>query len=324
MNKITDDQYNTFLADNQLDFTVAMKPQTISVPVTDDQGNLVLGTEKQIQTGYCPVRTDTMQPLSNGGLSVGFTPIQNRDAFRVIPELANVVDLEMVKGNIWGNGAGVYAQISLGDMKVGNNDDKVGKYLSVVNSHDGSQSMRVLITPYRFFCKNQIAPAIAHANASTMISIRHTISASERIEQMISSMRIVNEIFEDTEEVYNQLLTRKVTIDHVDEVVRKLFPLAPEAGVRTVNNHKRQVEAVANRFQNADDGRVERDTAWNLYNAVQGTFQHDGRNTASKDKSILVGAIADKSATALSTVLELTSSQHVSANVMDEIDRLTM
>jgi phage/plasmid-like protein (TIGR03299 family) len=324
MNKITDDQYNTFLADNQLDFIVRMEQQSIKVPLIDDSGFLIPGTEKEVKTGFCPVRTDTMQPLSNGGLSEGFKPIQNYEAFRVIPELANVVDLEMVKGNIWGNGAGVYAQISLGDMIIGNNNDKVGKYLSVINSHDGSQSMRVLITPYRFFCKNQIAPAIAHADVSTMISIRHTISASERIEQMISSMRIVNGIFEDTEEVYNQLLTRKVTIDHVDEVVRKLFPLAPEAGVRTVNNHKRQVEAVANRFQNADGGRVERDTAWNLYNAVQGTFQHDGRNTASKDKSILVGAIADKSATALSTVLELTSSQHVSANVMDEIDRLTM
>jgi phage/plasmid-like protein (TIGR03299 family) len=321
MNKITDEQFNAFLADNNLNFEVAMHPQHITVPAIDDMGNLVAGTEKQVQTGFCPVRTDTMQHLSNGGLSEGFTPIQNRDAFAVIPQLADVIDLKMVKGNVWGNGAGVYAQVSLGDMQVGNNGDKVGKYLTVINSHDGSQAMRVLITPLRFFCKNQIT-AMTKGNEN-MISIRHTVSASDRLAEMIENMRIVNGVFENTEEVYNQLAGRKIGIDHVEEVVKKLFPLAPEAGVRAVNNHKRQVNAVARRFQAADYGRIERDTAWNLYNAVQGTFQHDARNTASKDKSILMGSIAQKSASALATVMECTSSQHVPASVLSEIDELT-
>jgi len=324
MNKITNEQFNAFLASNNLDFEVAMHPQHITVPAIDDEGQLVTNISKEVQTGFCPVRTDTMQALSSGGLSEGFTPIQNRDAFSVIPELANVIDLKMVKGSVWNNGAGVYAQVSLGDMQVGNNEnDKIGKYLTVINSHDGSQAMRVIITPLRFFCKNQITAMTKNADISNMISIRHTASASDRLAEMIDSMRIVNGVFEYTEDIYNQLATRNVTIDHVEEVVKKLFPLAPDAGIRTINNHKRQVEAVAMRFDNADSGRIERDTAWNLYNSIQGTFQHDGRNTASKDKSILMGSIAQKSASALSTVLECTSSQHVPASILSEIDDLT-
>lgn len=323
MNNITDEQFNAFLAENKLDFTVAMKPQYIKVPAINDDGTIVMGTEKEMQSGFCPVRTDTMQALSTGGLSHGFTPIQNRDAFSVIPELANVVDLSLVKGNIWGNGAGVYAQVSLGNMEIGKTGDTIGKYLTVINSHDGSQAMKILITPFRMFCKNQITAMTKNASESNMITIRHTASASDRLAEMIESMRIVDGAFEYTEDIYNQLADRKVNIDHVDEVLKKLFPLAPEAGIRTVNNYKRQIDAVARRFQYADNGRIERDTAWNLYNSIQGTYQHDSRMTSTKNKSVLMGSIAQKSALALSTVMECTSSQHVPASILSEIDQLT-
>ena len=60
-----------------------------------------------------------------------------------------------------------------------------------------------------------------------------------------------------------------------------------------------------NRFNSADHGNVERMTAWNLYNAIQGTFQHDSRNTANKNFSVLCGGIAGKSQTALNNIIEM-------------------
>ncbi len=59
------------------------------------------------------------------------------------------------------------------------------------------------------------------------------------------------------------------------------------------------------RFNKADDGRLERLTGWNLYNAIQGTFQHDTKKTAMYEKSILLGTIASQSELSLNVVNDI-------------------
>lgn len=313
---VTQDMVDSFLQTNKLDFTVEMKPTYIK-GATDDA--------PLINIGYCPVRTDTHTPLSRGGLSEGFTPIQNRDAFRVLTQLSGVKDIQLRNGGTWGGGAGVFAQVSLGDMNVGNGGDKVGKYLSVVNTHDGSRALNILITPFRYFCMNQIAKSVNEAQKVTdrFMSVRHNASAEEKLEELIRTVRIADEVFQTTEETYNKMTTMKINEEYVKEVLNRLFPLNPDLGKRGQTIWNNNIEAVKDRFYSADGGRIERDTAWNLYNAVQGTFQHDARNTDTKNRSVLMGDIADKSALALATVLDVCASEHLPASVMNEIDDLT-
>ena len=326
---VTQDMVDSFLQTQKLDFTVAMVPTFIQGKETVVDGVAQVGNN--INIGYCPVRTDTYAPLSRGGLSEGFTPIQNRDAFRVLTQLSGVKDIQLRNGGTWSNGAGVFAQVSLGDMNVGNGGDKVGKYLSVVNSHDGSRALNILITPYRYFCMNQIAKSVneAQAKAGKFLSVRHNASADEKLEDLIRSVTIADEVFQQTEETYNKLATLKITNDYVQEVLTKLFPLNPEYADLSKPSRGRtiwqnNVDAVKDRFESADQGRIEQMTAWNLYNAVQGTFQHDAKRTDTIHRSILMGDIADKSALALSTVMEICSSEHISASVLSEIDAMTM
>lgn len=317
---VTQDMVDSFLHTQKLDFTVEMK-STFIKGATEDAND--------INIGYCPVRTDTYQPLSRGGLSEGFTPIQNRDAFRVLTQLSGVKDIQLRNGGTWGNGAGVFAQVSLGDMTVGNGNDKVGKYLSVVNSHDGSRALNILITPYRYFCMNQIAKSINKAQDAVgkFLSVRHNASAEDKLEELIRTVTIADEVFQQTEETYNKLATLKINEEYVKEVLAKLFPLNPEYADKSKKSRGRtiwenNVTAVRDRFYNSDQGRVDTMTAWNLYNAVQGTFQHDARKTDTIHRSILMGEIADKSALALSTVLEVCSSESLPQSVHAEIDAL--
>jgi phage/plasmid-like protein (TIGR03299 family) len=293
--KITDEQLTSFLDTHGMNFEVEMKPTFITM---DDQ---------PIETGgFVAMRTDNNTPLGRGGLSSGFHPIQNRDAFKVISDLSGVTNLEMKYGGMWGNGAGIYAQISLGDMQVGNTNtgDSVGKYLTIVNSHDGSKGMQILITPFRYFCKNQIAASIAQAGENQKISIRHTASADLRLEELIQTVRIAGDSFERTQDVYNGLADTRVTNEHAKEVLEQLFPAPDKEAGRSRTIWDNKIQSVWERYNYADGGRIEKATAWNLYNAVQGTIQHDGRNTASKQKSVLMGSIAQRSADALAVVLE--------------------
>ena len=295
--KISDDKLNSFLAQHGMDFDVEMKP---TFTETTEGDRVDLG-------GYVALRTDNNTPLGRGGLSAGFHPIQNREAFRVITELSGVTELEMKHGGMWGNGAGIYAQVSLGDFQVGNANtgDSVGKYLTIVNSHDGSKGMQILITPYRYFCKNQIAASLANAKENEKISIRHTASAQMRLEELIQTVKIADGTFQNTQEKYNQLAGKKVNHEYAKEVLEQLFPAPDQEKGRSRSIWEKNVEGVWARYNYADGGRIQQDTAWNLYNAVQGTFQHDSKNTADKEKSILMGSIAKKSADALSTVMEV-------------------
>ena len=71
-----------------------------------------------------------------------------------------------------------------------------------------------------------------------------------------------------------------------------------------------------------ESGRIDRYTAWNLYNAIQGTVQHDSKNTLTKNRSVLMGEIAKFSNESMTTVLEVCSSEHLPKSIHDEIDAL--
>ncbi len=313
MSTITNEQLETFLTENNMNYEVEMKPTYITTPENE-----------QKECGYVAVRTDTFTPLGRGGLSEGFHPIQNKDAFKVITELSGITKLEMKQGGTWGNGAGLYAQVSLGEFNVGNNtSDSIGKYLTVVNSHDGSKGMQILITPYRYFCKNQIAASIADAKQNEKISIRHTAGAFHKLEELIKTVTIADGAFKRTEEIYNNLANTKINNEYAKEVLEQLFPAPNVEKGRAKTTWENNVMNVWDRFNFADSGRIEKNTAWNLYNAVQGTIQHNSRNTMEKQKSILMGSIAKRSADALSVVLDTCSSEHIPASVHAEINALT-
>ena len=313
MNKnVTEEQFNNFMAENGMDYEV--KTMNIPDPFTGEASRF-----------HATYRTDNNHVFQMG-LSKNFTPIQNKDSMGVIRDLSNVTELEMVNGGVWGGGAGLYAQISLGDMEIGKNGDKIGKYLSVVNSHDGSKAMHVLITPFRYWCKNQISPSLADARNATkdrFITIRHTASADTKIEEMVKTISIADGAFQRTQEIYQKLADTKINAEYVKETLEKLFPLNPEAGKRGITMWENTQTAIKERFNDADYGRTEVNTAWNLYNAIQGTIQHDGKNTSNKTRSVLMGSIADRSAKALTCVLDTCSSEHIPQSVMNEIEGMT-
>lgn len=257
---------------------------------------------------FTPVRMDNGTIISEHTFSKAYRPIQNSDAFKVIADIASVTDIEFKNVGCWGNGAGVFAQIALGDdMVVGGGNDRVGRYLSVVNSHDGTRGCAILITPYRFFCENQIAAALSHADRDNLFRVRHDSLAEGRLRVLGESLKVAEGVFVKTAAVYNCLADKVIDMDFVREGIARCLPFVGEEDVpeEPTAHFRKMLTGMVNRFESADHGNVEKMTAWNLYNAIQGTFQHDTRNTASKNRSILFGEIAGKSQTSLNKIVEM-------------------
>lgn len=273
---------------------------------------------------FNPVRVnpDGSESLLSGmGFTKDFVPVQNRNAFSVIGDLAQLADIDLVNVGSWNNGAGVFAQISLGDMLIGG-ADRVGKYLSIVNSHDGSRGFSALVTPYRYFCSNQISASLNDARKSgTIVSLRHSREIGDRMRELSADLKQVNAAFDRASISYQKLAETKISMGDVRQVLFKMFPLDPTVGERGNAAWEKRICAVIDRFNNADDGRVDRMSAWNLYNAVQGSVQHGARRTSAYEGSVLLGDIAKKSTEALK-VVEMVTLDGYTYDVAPEFDKV--
>lgn len=296
MSKITETTLHEILASKSLDYTV----DTINIqdPFTN-QPSKFFGT----------YRTDTKE-IFTMNLSKHFTPIQNIDAFKFLTELSENTNFEIANGGSFNNGASVYLQLALGKSDIGGGD-YVGNYLTFVNSHDGSRSMNVILTPYRFFCKNQIAPAFRQirknesAGEDVRIIMRHTAGATIAMERLIDTVSIANNQFEYSVETYKKLAQTKVDEHIVANAIAKMFSKPDDNKPRAKTIYEENIAHVRARFISADNGQCDQWTGWNLYNAIQGTLQHDARESSNRVKSILIGNIAKRSEIALDIVSEL-------------------
>ena len=280
-----------------------------------------------VPTGaYTAIRDDKTGPeavISRAAFTKNYVPIQNEDAFSVLGEMAEQADVEFQNIGSWGNGAGIFAQISLGDITgIGSSGDKVGKWLSIVNSHDGSRALTMLVTPYRFFCSNQISKAIGEAGKNNrLVAIHHDARGEDKLREVAQALVYAEQVYAETEVEYKKLADTRVTMDQVREVMYRCFPHWSSADLKSQEridrNFERRLSKAMARFHSADNGQLDELTGWNLYNAVQGTYQHDTKRTRNYERSLLIGNIAANSEMSLNVVKEVIANPTAKTSTAD-------
>lgn len=279
-----------------------------------------------VPTGkFTPVREDKTGKdsiIAGNSFSKHYVPIQNEDAFSVLGEMADVADIDFVNVGSWGNGAGIYAQISLGDViDVGSTGDRVGKYVSLVNSHDGSRSLQLLVTPYRFFCQNQISKALGEARRNNrLVSIHHDVRGEGRLREVAAALTFANKVYEESAAAYKRLADRVITMDEAREAIYRCM-IKQDEGLKEKKFESRATQFIE-RFTDADGGKLEKLTGWNLYNAIQGAYQHGTKKTATYEKSLIMGRIAQQAESSLNVVTDLLFEGGYSKTSTPEFDQL--
>lgn len=279
-----------------------------------------------VPTGkFTPVRDDKTGEdaiIKGNAFSDHYVPIQNEEAFSVLGEMADLAEVEFKNVGSWGNGAGIFAQVSLGEITgIGSKGDSVGKYVSLVNSHDGTRSLQLLVTPYRFFCQNQISKAVGEAKRNNrLISIHHNIYGESRLRELASALKYADEVFTESEVLYKRLADRVVTMDEVREVMYRCM-MEQDAGLKEKKFENRTTQFIE-RFNDADDGKLEKMTGWNLYNAVQGAFQHGVKKTSTYDRSLILGRIAQQAENSLDIVKDVILEGNYKKTSTNEFDTL--
>lgn len=239
-------------------------------------------------------------PSNCFGVAKGrYTIFQNEAMADTVLRATDSLGVEVNKGGELSDGAKVYLQAQLPDAYVGKSDIK--RYLTVLNSHDGSASIGFGSTNTVVVCTNTFH--MAHKGIS---KFRHTESAQYRIDQAIDRFRAT--ILAD-EQLYNnfeRMSETRPTEHIVQAVINGMFSVdAIKTKKEDISTRKaNQLRQFAQAYTIERD--LEGDTLWGLFNAVTRYTNHmvTHSTTEKKEEYLMTGGGNKINETAYETIMQ--------------------
>ena len=174
---------------------------------------------RRCPNAYGTFRTDNNIPL--GVVKQKYEVVQNREAFAFFDNAIGRGEAIWDKAGWFGNGEKIVVTAKLPGNIDGPEGSPIDKYLVFANSHDGSCSVNIMFTPVRIVCTNMLNSALT--NADSYIRIRHTSSASRRLDYAEGVISAAIEQANSAEEIYKALgkchMTEANVIKYLSESV---------------------------------------------------------------------------------------------------------
>lgn len=315
-NPLTGETIMKLLKEKGMDFEAVKQPiPNVANAYRDADNNLVIPAS-DVDTGLFTVQNGNT--IFNAGVKKGYQVLQYSESFSKLQEIAKVTDTNLINAGLWNKGAEAHIQFDIGEFEVGKGTgDKIMKRLTAISSHSSKFAFLIMITPYRLWCANQVTGMQSNAKKEmrqaikSSMRIKHTAGGNDLINSIGSWLEIVDGQFKDLENLYNRLNNIRVTDQEmIARVLGTVFNVQKDSE-RSKTMVRNQLEAFATRYSDSDGGKTDKNTAWGLYNALQGTFQHDPiKKTVTHDKSVLVGAIADKARNAMDVIVDVCANKN--------------
>jgi phage/plasmid-like protein (TIGR03299 family) len=196
----------------QLDFDVLKKPNFIEVN----------GSKVSIHNSFSTVRTDTNTPLGIN-LTSKYKVVQNVDAFKTFDTIVGSKQAIFETAGALGNGEIIFITAKLPDyIKLPNKEDIVEKYLLLTNSHNGTSSLIIMLTPIRVVCNNTLSLALS-GKSSHKISLQHNSNIYNKLDNAAELLGLINLNFKEMEDVYHHMSNIKLDDNKVKELVAMLL-----------------------------------------------------------------------------------------------------
>lgn len=237
-------------------------------------------------------RTDTGAQLSI--VKDTYSTIDN-SVFGFFDAVCKKQNAEYVAGGSLDGGRRVFLSARVGRMEI-QRGDEVDCNLILLNSFDGSSSLRALICPWRLVCSNQLSRAAKESVAN--ISIRHTSGINDRVLEAFK-------LFNMSMTSFGLFVNKSKLLAHKNinsqQVKQFLDEMVPDSGATRSKNARDRVVSL---FQSGkgNHGR----TAWDIVNGYVEHLDWDGEGE--KDRLIdsrLFGYRAQQKARAFDLALAL-------------------
>jgi phage/plasmid-like protein (TIGR03299 family) len=242
-----------------------------------------------------------------------YTPLQNVDAFSFFdPFIQNDAAMYEAAGNLQdGKKIWVQARLTGAPLEIVKGDE-VDRFLLLSNTHNGTQALRVGLTPVRVVCQNTLAQAYSDDD-SQLLRIVHHKKIKDTLKMVQDAVNVANRRFEASAEQYRELARHQVNKDDLSKFVVEVFfnnydPDQTKWTNRQATAVQEMDQTIHRLFESGTGNNLKhvRGTWWAAYNAVTEYLTYDGdkEETDKRLDSLWFGSNASINDDALDTALE--------------------
>ena len=303
---MSDLRVSEILRENGLDFTIEKLPMVAPRNFTSvDEGGNIIDDVEMVSTPYFGLYNSKTGEIINT-VKKGYTVSQNEDIVRLVLEgMSKFGELSVSKAGSLDGGRRVFMQLGIDGLStVGN--DKVKRYVTVLDSNDGSASLSVGIGDFTMSCSNQFY----YFKKNAKNRMQHSASLTEKmkmIPQLIEESLEMSMIMTDK---YREMYEREVSNDDAHKLVEHLVGISrlssvdtlSEVSTRSYNAMEKLYEMI--RVEMAQKG----ENAWGLHSGVTRWTTHEKsapRRDNGRIESMMVGTNYKTNQKSLNFVSEL-------------------
>tara|TARA_R100001443_G_C3332808_1_gene172712 strand:- start:98 stop:1087 length:990 start_codon:yes stop_codon:yes gene_type:complete len=260
----------------------------VDLPLTSthEDGTILTTTSRGL------FRSDNNENL--GVVGARYEVMQNEVLAETLVDLQSQFGGDLRGGNLQ-DGKKVFFQLSLPQANIGNyQNNGVKRYISCLNSHDGSSSIGFGSTNEVVICSNTF-----HTALKDISKFRHTASASDRLAQAIKGFESAMNGEAMIIDTFKMMATAPIEKTIVEKVINNLFN--PKGKTEVSTRTKNNVQMFGKAYTIEKEQKKE-DTLWTLFNAVTRYTNHMEKKE--KDLNhLMVGAGYKKNLIAYDTIL---------------------
>jgi phage/plasmid-like protein (TIGR03299 family) len=196
-------------------------------------------------------------------------------------------------------GKKVYYQAELNDTQIAN--DTIKRYITGLNSHDGSSSIGFGFTNKVVVCQNTFHIAMKEVN-----KFRHTSSAQQRVELARAEINRMLKIESGLMDNYKRMADTKISTAVTKRVIADLFGFEDDDFEKETKQFSTKKINDISKFKNILDSELAShgQTLWGLFNAVTWKTNHQDAKEGKSLENVMVGSGYRKNLNAYNIIVD--------------------
>lgn len=209
-----------------------------------------------------------------GVVSDRYKVVQNVDAFEFTDAIIGngEIDVKYETAGSLQNGKRVWMLAKMPNTTI--LGDEVNPYLVFTNTHDGSGSIKVAMTPIRVVCQNTLSLALN--SAERVWSIKHMGNMESKMHEAQVTLGLAQNYVNGMEEMAQTLQDIKITDENLKDYINMAFPIPFGKGAtdRKIANAEGLQNNFMSMYRSIDDVKKFGDTGWKLWNVASDMIGH--------------------------------------------------
>ena len=215
-------------------------------------------------TGYFGItRSDNNRVLNV--VKDSYTPMQNSHLAEMLVRISERTGFKMHSGGSFNFGGKVFIQLETGSKAFINGHEVIG-YITAINSHDGSSSLKWGVSNYTISCSNTYAAA----QRQLANSLRHTSSILKRVDDYLRSIDVLTKEEHDVFEKFKRLSEKPLHPVVMKDIIGRVagFDDYDQATVYEKKKAHQLISSISAEVKSKGD------TMWGLFSGVTHYTSH--------------------------------------------------